>query len=332
MALTRPELDWRWHLGRQLDELGPLARRWSALRPDGEALLPGGRALEADFLRASIARARPMDSTPADEWVDGDPRIGVSRMSRPFFASLTCIAFAGLANGVGIDLSPGRYSVGLVDGALKRVTIGDEYEGGEVLRCAERPTSWPVGGPVVATVGELREYVWTRLYARNLQLLVTKATELVKVPERLLWTNAAEWVAFVMELAIAFLGPDDAAPFVADCRAVLGADSLPGVPGANPLRERVRWLPSDEDEPPLGIQTRHLCCLIYQHSDRHGRLCTNCPLLPLPDRAALVRERHWSGLAGPDNPVERRCAEVGLARLRRARRLRDARTGSAETP
>jgi len=65
-------------------------------------------------------------------------------------ASGVGLAVAGLANGVGIDLSPGRYSVIFKNNAPSLVSIGSEYEGREVLRCAERPTSWPVGGPVSA--------------------------------------------------------------------------------------------------------------------------------------------------------------------------------------
>jgi hypothetical protein len=317
MAVS-PVVDWRWHLAGQLDELGPLVRRRYVREPGDSEHIPGVRFLETGFLRASIARAAPV--APVEGSRDEDPRIAASRMSRLYCAALSCVALVGLANGVGIDLSPGRYTVIFNDGAPSTVTFGPEYPAREVLRCAERPTAWPVTGPVVATIEELRKYVWTNLYARNLGLMFATATGLVNVPERLLWTNAAEWVATLMETAVEFLDPARAAPYVADCRALLEAEALPGLAGPNPLRGRVEWLPYDGDEPPQGIQTRQLCCLVYQHTDRGGRLCQTCPLLPLPDRAALVRERRWAGVGRPGSPAERRCVEVGRRRVQLANR------------
>jgi ferric iron reductase protein FhuF len=325
MAASRPELDWRWQLVRQLDELGPMVRRRYVPEPGGLEHVTGDRLLEAEFLRASIMRARPAQPAPGEDSRDDDPRVGVSRMTRLYCAALSSVAFAGLANGVGIDLSPGRYTVVFNNNAPSLVTIRPDYEGREVLRCAERPTSWPVSGPVVATVEELREHVFTNLYSRNLAVLFAAATEMVNVPARLLWTNAAEWVATMMDIAIEFLDPDGAAPFVADCRALLEAETLPGRDGPNPLRGRLEWLPHDGGEPRHGIQTRHLCCLVYQHTDRGGRLCFNCPLLPLPDRAALIRARRWAGLGDPDGPAERRCIEVGRSRIELAARRRRSR-------
>lgn len=322
MAVLRPELDWRWHLARQLDELGPMVRSRYVPEPAGLTQVSGARMLEDEFLRAAIMRARPAEPATGDESRDDDPRIAVSRMSRLYCAALNSVALAGLANGVGIDLSPGRYSVMFTNDAPSLVSIGPEYAGREVLRCAERPTSWPVDGPVVATLDELREYVYTNLYARNLGLLFAAATRIVNVPERLLWTNAAEWVAIPMDAAVEYLDPVGAAPFVADCRALLTEDSVPGLAGPNPLRGRVEWLPYDDGEPRHGIQTRHLCCLVYLHTDRHGRLCQNCPLLPLPDRAALVRERRGVGMATRGGPAEQRCVEVGRNRVALATRKR----------
>lgn len=79
--------------------------------PAGLTQVSGARMLEDEFLHAAIMRA------------------------------LSSVALAGLANGVGIDLSPGRYSVMFNNDAPSLVSIGAEYAGREVLRCAERPTS-----------------------------------------------------------------------------------------------------------------------------------------------------------------------------------------------
>lgn len=76
-----------------------------------------------------------------------------------------------------------------------------------MLRCSDSPTPWPVGGPAVATVEQLRDHVWSNLYRHNLGPLFATAVGMVNVPERLLWTNAAEWVAIMMDSAIDNLPP-----------------------------------------------------------------------------------------------------------------------------
>lgn len=307
-AMTASGLgDWRWYLAEYLSELGPNPRgRFLPEPAEDDERVSGEALLDPGYLRASIDRAGPTDPHPGNP-NDRDPRIGVSRMTREYCASLTCVALAGLANGVGIDLSPAR----CVAIFRSNVPMLLSLNPAPVVRCAERPASWPVAGPAVATVEELREFVWTNLYARNLGVLFSTAVGMVNVPERFLWTNAAEWVAMVMDAAIEYLEPAAAAPIVAECRALLDADSLPGFVG-NPLRGLLEWQPFDG----AGIQTRHLCCLLYLHTDRDGRLCQNCPFLPLPDRAALIRERHGVGMANPTGPAERRSRELGLDRRR----------------
>jgi hypothetical protein len=253
---------------------------------------------------------------------DRDPRICSSRMSRQYCAALTTVALAGLANGVGIDLSPARCRVVFRDDLPSRLALAPGYGADEVLWWARRPTSWPVSGPEVASIEELREHVWTNLYARNLGPLFAATVGMVRVPERLLWTNAAEWVAIVMDAAVDHLDPAAAAAVVAEGQALLEAESLPGFGGApNPLRGRLEWVPFADDRFGFrqGVQTRHLCCLVYLHTDRYGRLCQNCPLLPLPDRAALVRERQGVGMTHPGGPAEQRSIEVGLRRRARQR-------------
>jgi hypothetical protein len=201
------------------------------------------------------------------------------------------------------------------DNVPSRLALAPGYRDDEVLRCTPRPTTWPVSGPAVATVAQLRAHVWTNLYARNLRPLFAAIAEMVNVPERLLWTNAAEWVAIVMEAVVDHLPPAAAAAVIAEGRALLEADSLPGFAGApNPLRGRLHWVPFEDGQIRQEVQTRHLCCLVYLHTDRHGRLCQNCPLLPLPDRAALVRERQGLGMTKPGGPAELRSMEIGLRR------------------
>lgn len=312
--LAGVEANWRQHLAHYIDEIGPMPRgRYLPDLDRSAEWVAGERLIDPGYLRTAIRRARPanpMNWNPKDT----DPRICLSKMSRQYCASLTTVALAGLAAGVGIDLSPASVTAVIQRELPFALTFDPELE---PLLCKERPPSWPADGPAVETVAQLRRYVWTNLYARNLRVLFRTATTMVRVPERLLWTNAAEWVAVVMDSAIEYLDPERASMIVAEGRAVLEAETLPGFDGEpNPLRGLVEWLPFDDQEPRHGIQTRHLCCLVCLQTDRHGRLCQNCPLLPLPDRAALVRERRGTGTINLDGPAERRCMEVGVARRR----------------
>jgi hypothetical protein len=317
--------EWRRHLARQVKDLGPMTHgRYLPESDVAQEQISGEWLLDADYLRTAIARARPAVTDPPEPEnpKDRDLRICSSRMSRQYCAALTTVALAGLANGVGIDLSPARCTVIFRDNLPSQLALAPAYRADEVLRCARRPTTWPVSGPAVASVEELREHVWTNLYARNLRPLFAAAVGTVKAPERLLWTNAAEWVAIVMDAAVDHLEPAAAAVVVAEGRALLEAESLPGFAGApNPLRGRLEWVPFDDDGFGFrqGVQTRHLCCLVYLHTDRHGRLCQNCPFLPLSDRAALVRERRGMDILEHGGPAEQRSIEVGLRRRGRQR-------------
>jgi Ferric iron reductase FhuF-like transporter len=288
-------MTWRWQLARHLDAMGPMTRGRYLPDPDlAPEPVPGECFLDAEFLRAAIARAQPTQD-------DVDPRIGVSRMSRQYCAALTCVALVGLAHGVGIDLSPGRFAMVFRDNLPSRITLRRGYRARHVLRCSERPTRLPVTGPAVATIEELREHVWTNLYARNLARVFATSVSMVNVPERLLWTNAAEWVGVVMDAAVENLPAPLAGPIVTECHALLDARTLPGL-GGNPMRGLVEWFAFDDEK--HGIQTRNLCCLTYLHSDRKDRLCSNCPILPLPDRAALVRKRRGFGMVQPRIPAD----------------------------
>jgi hypothetical protein len=113
---------------------------------------------------------------------------------------------------------------------------------------------------------------------------------------------------------------------VADRVALLEAERLPGVPGGNPLRDSVEWVPvedGDSREFPAAVSTRRLCCLTYLLRERLGVLCQNCPYLPVSTRAAMVRERHHVATGGPPGPATLRSKEIGLQRAS-LRRLLDA--------
>ncbi|MGH9246535.1 MAG: hypothetical protein ACRD29_19935 [Acidimicrobiales bacterium] len=66
----------------------------------------------------------------------------------------------------------------------------------------------------------------------------------------------------------------------------------------------------------LGVQTRRHCCITFLLPERLGRLCSNCPFLPVDDRMALIRERRSGPDRAPDGPAERRSIEHGLPKLK----------------
>ena len=181
--------------------------------------------------------------------------------------------------------------------------------------CTERPTDLPVSGPVLSTLAELREQVWRDLYAGNLWPVLSQAIEIGAIAPGVVWTNAAEWPALVSDAAMEYLTPDQAEPFVTEAHALLDAPALPGLPGeANPLRGRIEWVEGDGHGFPERLQSRELCCLTYLLADRAGRLCQSCPYLPVPDRIALIRERHGVPMGTPGGKAEQRSIEQGMSR------------------
>jgi Ferric iron reductase FhuF-like transporter len=326
---------WRRGLAGQLDDLG----RWFEGRlvpePDADVeVVPAERFLDLDYLRDAVTRAgeglaqwwghEQPDVDQSDQSDDDDDddegdenvdlRLAVSRFTRHYTASLTAVALVGLARGVGLDLSAANCQLVIWRDLPFRtvLTLDDD----RVLTCPSRPAAWPVQGRSVATVGELREHVWRGLYAGNIAPLLSRVRQLTRVTRSLMWTNAAEWVGLVSDAAEEYLTPDEAPPFVADRMALLAAPTLPGLDGPNPLLDRVEWVPVDGSEFPREVMTRQVCCGTYLLADRGGRLCQNCPFLPLEDRVALIRERHGVSMGGAGGPAEQRSIELGRRRMK----------------
>jgi hypothetical protein len=328
-AVGAQSTTWPDALRRELGLLG----RWFEGRyvatpgPDDE-VVPATRFLEPDYARAAIARAHTTSfhmtepgggrSASADD-EDVNVRIAVSRFTRQYVSSLSGIALVALARGVALDLSAPRCGLLFYRDVPFRATL--DTENMVALRCAERPTTWPVDGPIVDSLEELRQHAWRKLYGEHLAPLLEVVREVTRVSQALVWTNAAEWVGVLSDAADEYLGAEDAQPFVADRIAALEAESLPSVPGPNPLRGRLDWVPYDTPEFPHGVQVRKHCCMTYLLPDRLGRLCANCGFLPLEDRVALMRERHGVPMEGPqEGPALERAIQLGLERVAEARR------------
>jgi hypothetical protein len=299
--------------------------------PDDE-VVPATSFFEPDYLRAAIARAHTTafhssassDSSSSDkEDEDVNLRIAVSRFTRQYASSLSAIALVALARGVGLDLSAPRCGMLFYRDVPFRATL--DTDDMVTLRCEERPTTWPVEGPVVDTVDELRRYTWQKLYGEHLVPLLEMVRGVTRVSEAVVWTNVAEWVGVLSDAADEYLGAEDAGAIVADRDAVLEADYLPGVSGANPLRGLLEWIPYDAPDFPHGLHVRKHCCMTYLLPDRLGRLCANCGFLSLDARVALIRERHGVPMDAPQRgPAVEKAIEIGLERVaettRRSRR------------
>lgn len=284
------------------------------------AFVPVARLLEPQHLRPLMLRAGGLDGHPADGAAisEMDMTIAVSRFARQYCGAVSAPALVGLALGIGVDMSPSRCRVTLTNVELpvtrRRFVVAVDLTGAEVLRCADRPTSLPVTGRVVAGIDDLREFVWSRLFGAHYERLFRAVRALAPtVSPALLWTSAAEYVGGLSDAAEEHLSPEVAARFVADRRALLEGATLPGVEGPNPLRGRLEWEPVGAD-PRRRVLTRRMCCLNYLLPERDGVLCENCPHLPSEDREALVSERRDLPLRSPGGPAQQRARQVGQSR------------------
>lgn len=323
---------WQDSLRQEMSALGRSGNGRFADRSDPRfGFVPVTRLLEEPYLRGLIQRAGGTEGV-----ADGRARaamdltIAVSRFARQYCGAVSAAALIGLAHGVGIDMSMRHCSVTLTNIDLpvtrRRFVTAIELTAAQVVRCAARPTSLPVTGPVVACVEDLREYVWSRLFGANYHRLFAVVRAVAPtVSPALLWTSAAEYVGALRDAAEQHLTAAAAAPYVADCRALLEDETLPGVAGPNPLRGRLCWQAAGPDAP-RGVLTRQVCCLNYLLPERDGLLCQNCPHLPPADRLALAEERSSTpGASG--GPAQRKAQEVGRNRPSYLQRhgLREAR-------
>jgi hypothetical protein len=307
---------WWAALVHQMSDLGPRVDGRVVVPGPEDEVVPAERYFDLDHLRQAIVRiaTTPLHSSPGAESDDGlRINIAASRFTRHYVSGLTMAALVGLALGIGLDLSA-RSTARVVWANMPYLVVLDE--GANVLSCAERSSPWPGPTIPVETVDELRERVWRSLYGGHIAPLFDRLRELTPISESVLWSNAAEPVGLIHDDAYRYRGPAEAEPFLAECAAVLGAATLPGVPGPNPLRDQLEWVPVDEPDYPFGVQTRRHCCMTYLLAERAGFLCGNCPFLPLEDRIALSREQRDDVGSSLERPAAQRSIQHGLKKMR----------------
>lgn len=324
--------DWRAWLAEQFAQLG----RWLEGRfvvevaPDDEVvtsatLLTGERIEELlrdayqrqDYAKIDVGAIHSEAEGHLQAVGTGLSRglsIAASRLTRHYCAPLTTVAIAGLAAGIGFDLSPDQCAMVIVNGVPFRLALGQLDQPPAVLAVLDGVEA-PAGIRRVDTLTDLRELVWQSLYGQHLHPVFGKVAAATKIAPAMMWTNAAEWVAMVHDAALEYLDASAAMPLVSESRALFAAETLPGVeePG-NPLREKVDWLTVADGDGQHLLQTRHMCCLTYLLADRFGRLCQNCPYLSPDDQLALVRERHGVPMGTPTGQAEQRAIAQGLQR------------------
>lgn len=321
----------------RIDSLGPCkGRAILDTGTDGEAV-PAERFFEPEFFAECIARNAGIDRSALSFEVSAerapgsvDMRAYVSRFVRHYAGSVSIAALVGLAEGIGLDMAASRCALVMWKTIPYRLVLDSDDD--SVVRSNERPTSWSATGPVLDSLDELRAHVWRSLYGEHLAPFVAQIADATNLSPALLWTNVAERVAIISELAREYLGEDAALPYMDDRRVLLESDRLPGVTAeANPLRERLDWTPVNDGSDLQEVANRRLCCLSYLLHDRFGRLCSNCPHLPVEEKVALIRERHGQPVEARGGEARNRAIERGLQRPS-VQRLLQEREHRPQTP
>lgn len=318
---------WRAALARELDRTGYLRGRFVQSPDAADTLVPAERYFDRDYLRWAIAQTVPALRGRA-RVQERSMRVAVSRFSRRYASLLSAASLVGMANGIVPDVSPANCTIVIRPSGQYHLLL-DPAAG--VTRCAQRPARWPVRGPTVATVEELRATLCRTLYAGHLAPIYALALQLVPVAPRLVWSSAAEWVGIVADHMERCLGGAAAGPYLADRDALLGAAALPGIPAPNPLRDRIFWEPAERHGCAAPVQTRRHCCLTFVLEDRLGELCENCPHLPLEDRVTLLRNKGTDARAPEAIAAQRRVMLRAreLPAVARAIRAHDGGVGKA---
>ena len=270
-------------LTRAMERVGPYLRAYRVyLDPPADAeTIAATDLVQREPLRHYAARAvKEWSDHPLDE----DPRAAVSRLVRRYLGSLVTAALVPLAHGVGLDTSPAKVRIVMVDDLPRGIVLDVD----EVFTSSARRTAWPVRGRDAGNLDGLRRRVLVPLFTHCAWLFDTVIAN-IKVSPQLLWSTAAEQVDSLYDNAID--GPDAAlfASAATDRELMLFGESLPGVAGPNPMRDLLYWEPSSE--PAHRIEVRRVCCANFVVPGRTQVYCRNCDLITPAER--LVKWNEW---------------------------------------
>ena len=249
--------------------------------PEGAETITAAELHSPGPLREFAARAvREWTDRPLDQ----DPRAAVSRLIRRYAGSLVTAAMAPLAHGVGLDTSPDRIRVVITQDLPRGIVLRVD----EVLGSPERPATWSVATRQVASLSRMREDVLATLFA-GFAWSFERVIASIKVSPQLLWSTVAEQVDLLWENAMDGRDADVFARATGDRDLALTGETLPGIPGPNPMRDLLFWEPSNETG--HRIEVRRVCCANFVVPGRPDVYCRNCGLITPSER--LVKWSAW---------------------------------------
>jgi hypothetical protein len=265
---------------RQLDRMGASVRGrfvppWAIA---DQEVQPVSAYLDPAHLETQMPR-----TIPVSDVADVDRRVIGSRFVREHVLGVVPPVLVGLAMGIGIDASAARaqsvwhnwHLRGSSAFAPHSLSVGTDA----FALCAECHPSPRAAVTMVPTHEALRTQVWRQLFAEHLAPLNDTVLGMVKLSPRVLWASAAEAAGRVATLAAEQLSPEAARPFIDEVDALLAADRLPGISGANPIRGLLRWKDIGRSDFPHGLMLRTVCCMCFTLPDRRGQIyCGTCPL------------------------------------------------------
>jgi hypothetical protein len=251
--------------------------------PPGYEIVRADDMLEPERLGRHCVRAiTAWTQHPEEE----DVRAAASRLMRRYCGSLASAALVPLAHGVALDVSLPRVAF-LIRDEMPMGVVLDVADGSWV--CAERPTAWPVeGARSVGTLAELRERAWQSLFSEHLAPAVDRVLSYAKLNPKVLWSTAAEQIDLLYENALEGFGPTELANLAADREVILFAETIPGQPGLNPMRDTLEWETIDDDAFPRPLQVRQICCVCFVIPGRNA-YCRTCGLISQDERLTLWR-------------------------------------------
>jgi hypothetical protein len=249
--------------------------------------------------------------------------ISASLLTGSYLGPLTTVAIIGLAAGVGFDLAPRQSTMVLVNGMPRRLLLGEPGRPLGMLAAVDGVDDVPASVQRVHSTADLRSLVWRSLYGDHLAPVFRRVAEVTKIPPAVMWTNAAEWLAMIHESALTYLDEEAATPLMAECQALLKAESLPGVDDdRNPLREKIDWTEVTVGSNRYEVQTRRLCTLAYLLAKRSARMCGTCPYLKPEDRVPIAHELYVAPFETKSTSVTMGMTGGAATQLALAERLR----------